>query len=160
MIEMLLNPYGPLTTGRTLPGTSPVPGPRQVAFIAEACDPVNSVAYAVDGAQLADFVLPRYDDLAAASRPYDHTGRLEHSLDIVHGGQVEWFVGQPPVRWHRWYNCAGHASRRARARVAAVDGAAAFPPRPVASMNAAIARDQSSLTRQSLSTSIRCDENA
>ena len=108
MIEMLVNPFIGTVHARTIVAPSPEAEQGLVPLLVEICDPVNPANYEIDGVSVSDFVWPRYYDRPTGERPYDQLDRLEAPREVLRGGYLEWTVGEPPVKWHRWYDPERH----------------------------------------------------
>jgi hypothetical protein len=86
LLEMLGDPHINLMVQDTTQAT-----PTLYAF--ENCDAVESdrLAYAIDGVQVSDFVLPRYFDPGPGPGPFDFKGHLSAAFSVSAGGYMSRF---------------------------------------------------------------------
>ena len=85
MIEMLVDPWGNLTSS----AWTPEDGWRQ--YIVEVCDPCQDVFYLIDDVPVADFVTPDYYDPSnTRDVRYSFTGALRAPLTLTAGGCVSY----------------------------------------------------------------------
>jgi hypothetical protein len=97
LLEMLVDPYG----GRlvTAPSIDPAAGGRQVHYLVEVGDPVETKDHAIGGVMVSDFVLPDFYQLTA-SEPYDEQQEASQPFDVLDGGYISWF-DPDDNKWHQ-----------------------------------------------------------
>lgn len=124
MIEMLVDPWGDLTT----PGWSPEDG--WVEYVVEVCDPCQNVFYQIGDVPVSDFVTPRYyDPETAREASYSFTGRVRAPLHVSSDGYLSWVTADGSIRQRLGTGDINNIGRRGDSSLREwVDGQSAAPP--------------------------------
>lgn len=128
VLEMLVDPWVNLLVAK-----------GAVLYSLEVCDPVQGQSYAVDGVELANFVLPAWF-IEDVSGPYDYRKNLKQPFSIAAGGYASTFYVRDGklatrdvygVKYAGWRKRARAWSRRddRRKKMGVTDVAKAVGPR-------------------------------
>lgn len=101
LVEMLVDPaVNMMTTG---------PDPHTI-YAYESADPVEELAFSVDGIPMSDFVYPSYFETfhKRGSVPFDHMNRVTKPFQILKGGY------QSVFRHGKWIDLTGSESKARR----------------------------------------------
>jgi hypothetical protein len=86
-VEMLIDPYG----NRLIGAAHPLDPEERVKYLVEVCDPVQTVAYTVNGWLVSDFYTPRFfDPVRNPAAFYSFTGAIDGPLQLADGGYISW----------------------------------------------------------------------
>ena len=93
IIEMLIDPFGNrLQSARSIELTNgeQTLGNSMESYLVEACDPVESHGYVINGVAVSDFITPDFYSDASGSGRYDFMGRIKTPMQILQGGYISW----------------------------------------------------------------------